>query len=287
MLAGDHRWQWEEWCDARAMPRTRIGDVKAIVADAFLAAREQSPDVGRSGSLLLDTQYARPQIDRVRAAGAIVGTPAEQAGTFPLEWGSADLLSAPPPGSFVKVLVKDRSDYDPDLRRGQFDKLTQLQRWCRAFATPLVVEVLVPRRDEPEATFEEHGRPAMLAGTIRDAYARGIEPEYWKVEGTTSAAGARTIDAAIAERRSRQIILGKNADGATIARWFTALGGCATPAGFAIGRSVFWKPGTAFLTGEMSAREAADGMTAGYLALIDVWHAATSPRGAARGGPVT
>jgi len=278
MLAGDHRWQWEEWCDAQSVPRERIGEVKAVITDAFLAARQRSAVVARSGSLLLDDQYSRAQIARARSARAVVGTPAEKAGAFPLEWGSDDLLFAPPPGSFVKVLVKDRSDYEPALRRGQFDKLEQLQRWCRAFATPLVVEVLVPRADEPEETFEGDGRPAMLARTIRDAYARGIEPEYWKVEGTTSAAGARTIDAAIAERGgSRQVVLGKNAEGATIAKWFSALAGCATPTGFAIGRSVFWKPGTAFLTGAMSAREAADAMTAGYLALIDVWHAAVSP----------
>jgi len=175
------------------------------------------------------------------------------------------------------VLVKDRKDYDAALRRGQFEKLRELQQWCRTYATPLVIEVLVARKDEPDRAFEEDGRPAMLARSIRDAYAFGIEPDYWKVEGTTSAAGARTIDAAIAEGRSRHIILGKNADGATIARWFAALAGCATPAGFAIGRSVFWKPGTAFLAGEITAGDASETMTDGYLALIDVWQAAVSP----------
>ena len=117
----------------------------------------------------------------------------------------------------------------------------------------------------------------MLAEAIRDAYARGIEPEYWKVEGTPSASGAQMVDAAIAGRSSRQIILGKNADGATIARWFAALAGCATPAGFAIGRSVFWKPGTAFLAGGIDAQQAVETMTATYLALIDVWQAEVSP----------
>ena len=277
MLAGDHRWQWEEWCDAHAVPRSRIGEVKGLITDAFLAARNRSASVTQSGSLLLDTQYARPHIERARAAGALVGTPAEKAGAFPLEWGADDLLSAPPPGSFIKVLVKDRSDYDPALRRDQFEKLEQLQRWCRQFGTPLVIEVLVPRASEPEQTFDEEGRPAMLAEAIRDAYARGIEPEYWKVEGTPSASGAQMVDAAIAGRPSRQIILGKNADGATIARWFAALAGCATPAGFAIGRSVFWKPGTAFLAGGIDAQQAVETMTATYLALIDVWQAEVSP----------
>src|SRR5262249_56807959 len=110
-----------------------------------------------------------------------------------LEWPSVTPFAAPPPGSFVKVLVKDRVDYAAALREGQFDKLKDLQRWCRATAgtgTSLVIEVLVPRDKEPERVFEETDRPAMLAQTIRDAYARGIEPEYWKIEGTTSATGA-------------------------------------------------------------------------------------------------
>ena len=30
MLAADHRWQWEEFCDARSIPRTRLADVKRL-----------------------------------------------------------------------------------------------------------------------------------------------------------------------------------------------------------------------------------------------------------------
>ena len=30
MLAADHRWQWEEFCDARSLPRERIRDAKRV-----------------------------------------------------------------------------------------------------------------------------------------------------------------------------------------------------------------------------------------------------------------
>src|SRR5262249_39986941 len=145
---------------------------------------------------------------RARQSGAIVGTPSEKPNTFPLEWPTATPFAAPPPGSFVKVLVKDRIDYAPALREGQFEMLNDLQRWGRGASAPLVIEVLVPREQEPEQLFEDTDRPAMLAQAIRDAYARGIEPEYWKIEGTTSAAGAAVVDRAISERPTcRQIIL--------------------------------------------------------------------------------
>lgn len=275
MLAADHRWQWEQFCNANGVSRARIGDVKALIVDAFLSARDRSDAVVRFGSMLLDMQYASAQIARAAAAGIAVGTPAEKAGAFPLAWPRGDAFAHEPPGAFVKVLVKDRSDYDPALRDGQFEKLLALQQWCRTYRVPLLIEVLVPQGNDPEESFERIGRPAMLAQSVRDSYARGLEPAFWKVEGTTNASGAAVVEAAIAERPAcRQIILGKDADPRLIAQWFATAAKCRTAAGFAIGRSVFWKPGTAFLTGAMDAGGAIDAIATNYLALIDLWEAA-------------
>ncbi len=41
MLAADHRWQLEEWCDANGVDRARIPEAKAAVAEGFLRARER------------------------------------------------------------------------------------------------------------------------------------------------------------------------------------------------------------------------------------------------------
>jgi myo-inositol catabolism protein IolC len=274
MLAGDHRWQWEEWCDANGVVRQRIPEVKELIVDAFLAARVQSPQVAAAGALLLDTQYGAAAIARAIREGVTTGSPAERAGSFPLEWPAAD-FSSRLPGAFAKVLVKERPDYDPAIRSNQRDKLLELQRWCRAHGRQLLIEVLVPRQDEADEEFEESGRPLAIASAIREAYAAGVEPEFWKIEGTTSADGARIVDAAIAERpRSRLIILGKNADPALIGRWFASAASCRTAAGFAIGRSVFWKPGVAFLQGTATAEQAVAAMTETYLALVEAWNRA-------------
>jgi 5-dehydro-2-deoxygluconokinase len=271
MLAADHRWQWEEWCDAHAMPRTRIPEVKRLAFDGFLRARDRSADVRSFGALLVDEQYSAPVIAEARKAGVNVGTPAEKAGAFPLAW-STDPFSRALTGAFVKVLVRHRSDDEPATIRGQWEKLDALQAWCRAEDKPLVVEILVARRDEPEQAFEAVGRPAMLAGFIGEAYRRGLTPGFWKIEGTLSPEGARTIDEAIAAHPAcRQIILGKAADAATIHRWFAAAAASRTAAGFAIGRSVFWEPSVAFLTGAQTADRASAGIAANYLQLVDAW----------------
>jgi myo-inositol catabolism protein IolC len=94
-----------------------------------------------------------------------------------------------------------------------------------------------------------------------------------KIEGTSSSTGAAIIDAAIRERPGpRQLILGKGAKAALSERWFDAATALPSTAGFAIGRSVFWKPCTAFLEGRVTSGSAIDTMAASYLDLVDQWN---------------
>jgi 5-dehydro-2-deoxygluconokinase len=271
MLAADHRWQWEEWCDERSIPRHRISEAKQLAYDVFMLARERSDDVRSYGALLLDEQYGAAAIARAKEAGVTVGTPAEKAGAFPLTWAT-DPFHFGLTGSFVKVLVRFRPDDDELIREAQWEKLKTLQAWCRQAGEPLVIEVLVARRHEPAEEFETTGRPSIVAGFVDQAYMRRIVPEFWKIEGTSSSDGARIIDEAVAANPApRQILLGKAADLATIDSWFAAAASSATAAGFAIGRSVFWEPSTAFLSGSQSAEHAAAEIAATYLRLIEAW----------------
>jgi 5-dehydro-2-deoxygluconokinase len=272
MLASDHRWQWEEWCDKAGVPRPRISEIKRLVFEAFVRARERSDDVRRHGALLLDDKYGAESIARARTAGIPVGGPVEQAGVFPLEWERSPFHLRSDGSSFVKVLVRYRPEWPEADKEGQMGKLLELQTWCREAGIPLLVEIIIMRNGEDEREFEEHGRPAMLASLIRNAYERALVPAVWKIEGTASADGARVIDAAIRERPGpRQLILGKGADPAAIAAWFDAAAGLTSPAGFAIGRSVFMEPATAYLAGRATSGAAVETIASRYLALITEW----------------
>jgi 5-dehydro-2-deoxygluconokinase len=276
MLAADHRWQWEEFCDGRSLPRERIHDVKRLAMEGFAHARARSAAVRDFGALLIDEQYASAVIARGLNAGLTIGTPAEKAGAIPLAWAT-EPFSAALTGAFVKVLARYRSDDDTEILAAQWAKLEALQAWCLKAGKPLVLEVLVARKDEREQEFETTGRPAMLAAFIAEAYRRGLTPAFWKIEGTLAPQGARTIDAAIAANpQCRQIILGKAADLSTIDRWFAACAASETASGFAIGRSVFWEPSAAFLTGALSAEAAAAAIASTYLALVGKWDASRS-----------
>jgi 5-dehydro-2-deoxygluconokinase len=271
MLAADHRWQWEEWCDARGIPRARIAAVKDLARRGFTLARERSSIVREYGAVLLDEQYGSASIARALGEHIEVGTPAERAGAFPLAWAT-DPFSQALTGRFVKVLIRYRDDHPAPVREEQLTKLLGLQDWCRSAGKPLVVEVLVPANGEREEVFNLSGRPVLLAAFIRESYRRGLMPEFWKIEGTPGQDAARIIDEAIREQPAcRQIILGKAAALDTIREWFVAARQSATASGFAIGRSVFWSPSTDFLLGSTSDGEAVEQICRNYLELIEAW----------------
>ncbi|MGB2715466.1 MAG: DUF2090 domain-containing protein [Vicinamibacterales bacterium] len=272
MLASDHRWQWEEWCDAAGVARTRIAEGKTLIFEAFRQARDRSDDVRQYGALLLDSMYGASAVAAAKAAGIAVGTPVERAGKFPLEWQDEPFHAGLPGNSFAKVLVRYRPEWEESAKEGQMRMLLELQAWCRRAGMPLLVEIIIMRHGEDEREFEERGRPTILASVIREAYRRDLVPDLWKIEGTSSGTGAAIIDAAIREHpRPKQLILGKGADAAMIEKWFEAAAGLPSTAGFAIGRSVFWGPCTAYLLGRTDAGAAVESMASTYLGLVVQW----------------
>jgi len=272
MLAADHRWQWDEWCDRHGVPRTRIPEAKALALEGFLRARARSPDIAACGSILLDAQYASEAIAAARAAGVAVGTPAEWPGAFPLRWASEPFDRALA-GEFVKVLVRHRPDFPRDVVDAQRARLLELAAWCRAQGRPLIVEVLVPRAGEPEAAFETTGRAPIAAVYIADSYAAGLVPDFWKLEGTNSRAAALMVDAAVQARHGpRFLVLGKGASLDVISGWFAAARTMRSAAGFAIGRSVYFDAAAAWLLGSIPRDEAVERIADTYTELVRLWN---------------
>ncbi len=270
MLAIDHRWQWEEWCDANSVDRSRIPAAKELAAEAFLDSRRRSTAVQASGALLVDLTYGRTAFDAVRDAGVVVGTPAERAGAFPLEW--TDTFDRALPGAFVKVLLRHRSDLTPEVVTRQREQLLDLQRWCAASSKTFVLEVLVSPAAGEESGFDSARRPQLLAEYIRESYGVGLVPDFWKIEGMPDRACLQVVDAAIRLAEGpRQLILGKGAGMDAVRIWFRAAAGAATAAGFAIGRTVYFEPAGEWLRGKLSRQDAIGRISDNYEAVITAW----------------
>lgn len=273
MLAIDHRWQWEEWCDGNGADRSRIPDIKRLGAEAFLHASRHSEAVRTHGALLVDLTYGRSAFQMAREAGAATATPAEKAGAFPLEW--TDTFEAALPGDFVKVLVRHRADLAAEVVTGQRDRLLELQRWCAAAGKTLILEVLVSPVSGEEEGFDAHGRPQLLGDYIRRSYAVGLVPAYWKIEGMPDRASLSLVDEAIREVDGpRQLILGKGAGMEAVRRWFAAAAGAPSAAGFAIGRTVYFEPAADWVSGRLSREDAVARISANYTDVISAWQEA-------------
>src|SRR5690606_40343003 len=158
---------------------------------------------------------------RLRREGVAVAAPVEKPGVFPLEWTATPFWLALT-GSMGKVLVRYRPDYPPERVEAERQALRELSDWCRANAYPWMLEVVVPAADgEREEEFARDVRPGILARYIDEASRHGIAPDYWKMEGTTSAEGARVVDDAIRRAGGAGfLVLGKAAPLETVGQWF-------------------------------------------------------------------
>jgi 5-dehydro-2-deoxygluconokinase len=276
VLVIDHRQPWVEWCDQHGVDRLRIREVKTLAADAFLLARRDSMFAMESGALLVDRQSGAEAFVRARAGGAVVGTPAERDGVFPLEW--TDALDKTLRGAFAKVLVRHGADVAGDIVESQLAKLAELHEWCSSTEKPLVVEVRLSGATQDSA-LHCATRVRLLADYIRDAYARGIVPQYWLIEGNPESASMRAIDGAIRERDGPGLLI--LADGAapdTVATWFESAHGMPDAAGFSVGRTVYWDAACEFLLGRLAADDAVHAMAANYRTVIDLWRLTAPPR---------
>jgi 5-dehydro-2-deoxygluconokinase len=282
MLAADHRWQWEEWCDTHRVSRSRIPIAKRLAVDGLLAACRQSDEARQHAAFLVDHQYGAAEAARAREEGITVGHPLERPGVFPLEW-AADPFWTLATGDFAKVLVRYRPEWAHAVQCEQLARLRMLRDWCDTNHRVFLLEVVVmANKDEREEEFEAVGRPSILATFIRDAYSAGVVPDYWKIEGTTSASAMRLVDEAVAERPvAKLVILGKAAGFELIDAWFAAASTARTAAGFAIGRSVYWGSATECLSGNLEASSAVDQIAANYLRVVASWQAAHAGAGRA------
>lgn len=140
----------------------------------------------------------------------------------------------------------------------------------------MLLEVIVPREsDEDQHQFETQGRPVIQANYVREAYAAGIVPDLWKLEGTMSREGAALVDQAIAgASRARFLVLGKAARFGQIERWFAAARTMTTAAGFAIGRTAYWDPCTTWALNGQSRQDAVEAVAANYERLVAAWDSA-------------
>ncbi len=270
VLAFDHRTQFEDSCKQHNQPTSRITEFKSLVFEGFKKVATERPDLPLA--LLVDPQYGADILQDSAYASYSVGAPIEQAGSYPVEWLCGEelhehLLSRPSEW-FVKVLWHYHTDLPAAEKERQLIQLKRLEEICQLLDRRLMLELILP------AHLSQDGNA--MAAAIDEVYEAQITPFWWKIMALDTKMEWQHVTAALDRHDSEAgiIVLGKNAPLETFPAWFKTLRSTPHTCGFAIGRSIFWKPWESFVSGSMAPDEIPSIIEKNYVAVLEMWEAA-------------
>jgi 5-dehydro-2-deoxygluconokinase len=265
-LAIDHRSQLEALCGGDADKIARLDAFKLLALEAAVKVADGRPGFG----MLLDETYGRSALFEAVQHDLWIGRPVEKPGSRPLEFESGPDLGARlvewPIEHCVKVLCFFRPDDEPELKDRQIERLAAAQQAARGIGRELLIEIIASKH----GPVDDH----TTATVLRELYAAGLKPDWWKLEPQPSAAGWAAVDAAIAEGDAYcrgVVMLGLEAPQAELERAFAIAKGAKSVRGFAVGRTIFADAAADWLDGRMSDEQAVEAMAGRFAALVAAW----------------
>lgn len=273
IFAFDHRLQLEE------MPGytpARGGAFKQLCLTAALQVQGGRPGYG----ILCDNRIGRAALHAASGSGLWIGRPCEWPGSRPLrlepELG-ADCggLEAWARENVVKVLCFCHPDDDAATRAAQQETVARLFQAARRNDLEFLLEIIPSKVGAVD--------DSTTATLIRQFYAAGIYPDWWKLEPLKTRAGWANAIAAIEENDPHTrgiVVLGLDAPEADLAASFGVAAGFALVKGFAVGRTIFGDVARGWLAGQIGDAGAVAEMATRFARLSGIWDAA---RAAAKG----
>ncbi|MBO9454684.1 5-dehydro-2-deoxygluconokinase [Paracoccus sp. R12_1] len=264
VFAFDHRIQLEE------MPGYTVAKgsaFKELCLNAALRVADGRPGFG----ILCDDRIGRTALHRASGSGLWIGRPCEWPGSRPLDL-EPDLgtdcggLQSWARENVVKVLCFCHPDDDDGMRAHQEWKVKQLFTAARRNGLEFLLEVIPSKVGPVDDT--------TTATLIRQFYAAGIWPDWWKLEPMTRRAGWSDAIAAIEEhdRHTRGIVvLGLDAPETELQASFEIAVGFELVRGFAVGRTIFGSVARDWMQGRIADDDAVDQMARRYARLCEVW----------------
>lgn len=266
-LAIDHRSQLTDVADELGVGHSKINDFKRL---AVAAAGRVSQ--GREGyGMLIDERFGREAFfDAAKKSFSWIGRPVELPGSRPLRFEFSQDIGSQlvewPLDHCIKCLCFYHPD-DPDaLKKEQSQKLRTLFEAARRVGRELLVEIIAGK----------HGKldDDTIARAMRELYALGIKPDWWKLEPQHSATAWKNIERVIADNDQwcrGIVLLGLEAPASELEKAFAAT--AVTPAvkGFAVGRTIFAHAAREWLSGNMTDEEAIADMAERFETLTKAW----------------
>src|SRR5690606_20916355 len=158
---------------------------------------------------------------------------------------------------------------DAGLRMDQEETVKRLFAAARRNRLEFLLEIVASRAGPVGDT--------TVASLIRQFYAAGVYPDWWKLEPMKSEAGWESAIAAIEEndRHTRGIVvLGLDAPEEELAQSFEIAARFELVRGFAVGRTIFGDVARRWMAGDMTDAAAIDEMATRYTRLCGLWDSA-------------
>jgi 5-dehydro-2-deoxygluconokinase len=272
IFAFDHRLQLEE------MPGYSLPKGDRFKQLCLAAAREVQ--AGRPGyGILCDNRIGRTALQAASGTGLWIGRPCEWPGSRPLtlepELGpDCGGLEAWAREDVVKVLCFCHPDDPAELRAAQEETVLRLFTAARRNDLEFLLEVIPSKVGPTDDT--------TTATLIRQFYAAGIYPDWWKLEPLKTRAAWSNAIGAIEEndRYTRGIVvLGLDAPEAELAASFEVAAGFPLVKGFAVGRTIFGDVARAWMAGAMEDTAAVAEMASRFRRLSGLWDTARAAAG--------
>lgn len=267
VFAFDHRMQLEQ------MPGYTHAKGGAFKQLCLQAALQVAAGQGGHG-ILCDNRIGRAALHAASGSGLWIGRPAEWPGSRPLtlepELG-ADCggLSEWARENVVKVLCFCHPDDDAAMRADQEATVKRLYQAARRNGLEFLLEIIPSKVGPVDET--------TTATLIRQFYALGVYPDWWKLEPmTTSVAWQNAIDAINDNDPHTRgiVVLGLDAPEDELAASFAVAAAFSLVRGFAVGRTIFADAARAWMQGQISDAEAVAQMADRYARLCTIWDTA-------------
>jgi 5-dehydro-2-deoxygluconokinase len=274
VFAFDHRMQLEAIDGATP---ERIGAFKKLCLSAALRVAGDKPGHG----ILCDGRLGRQALFAAAGTGLWIGRPVEWPGSRPLtleheigpDFGG---LSEWPLEHVVKVLCFYHPDDSVEMKAEQEATVTRLFHAARRNRLEFLLEI-IPSKVGPVTD-------TTSASVIQRFYDIGVYPDWWKLEpfATDSAWSNACVAITRNDPRTRGVVvLGLDADEASLAASLALAARHDLVKGFAIGRTIFGDAARSWLSGSMTDADAIDMMAQRYDRLCRIWDDARATRGRA------
>ncbi len=300
VLPFDHRGSFETgmfgWHDALSADQTaQIAAAKQVIYDGFKAAVVSGVDRAKAG-ILVDEQFGAAILRDASAQGFFTACPAEKSGQeeFDFEYGEdfAAHIEAFHP-TFCKVLVRYNPEGDAALNRRQAERLRLLSVYLQGANRSLFMfELLVPAEKaqlesvhDDKRAYDLEIRPRLMIQAIHELQDAGVEPGVWKIEGLDRREDCERMVTA-AQRNGRDqvgcIVLGRGENEGKVREWLTTAATVPGFIGFAVGRTDFWGPLSAWHSGKTTREAAVAGIAEHYRTFVEIFEGSRARAAAGR-----